>query len=758
MKKILLSAMLAISGVAFAQPANDDCSNAITLPVNPSVVCDITTLGTNIGATASPQTETCINTPNRDVWFKFVATATKHFLVTTTNATGGTSALRHVLYSGSCSNLVQIKCIYGPTMGEMSGLVPGQTYYIRTYESQSSAPGIEFNLCINTTTGISTHTNYSAQQLVQDVLTDSPCMIISNVTSGGGTTTQQSLGYFNKNNSTFPLNEGIILSTGSASASEGPNSYIQTNSSSTLPPTNWGGDADLSAIMPTVPGVENNSFHNATTLEFDFVPMIDHISFDYLFASEEYGEYQCDFADAFAFILTDMVTGVKTNLAVVPNSNAPVSVVTIRNSQYNTSCASQNVAFFGEYYEASNLLAPVNFNGITVPMTAKSTVIPGRQYHIKLVIADRRDELYDSAVFIDGGSFNVGSIDEGYAQLTSSNGAVLCDGSSTVLSINGPAPLNYSWWKDGEIIVGETGMSITTNEPGTYTVRMAIPGNSGCFVEHSITLHSATSATAPELADIWVYEPDSDNLAPFNLAAQATAITSMTGYANMIVTFHATLADAQAGTAALLSPYTNTANPQTIYVRVQNPGNGCWVVSTFDIGAVDENYETPPPTGPTMQGYQPGDTLADIIIAGDNIQWYDNPGSGTGRFTTDSVDTPLPLNTLLVDGMTYYASQTRFGRESIQRLAVTIDSAMNTENVNFKNFSYRPNPVKDILQLSNSINIDQVDIYNIMGQKVKSYSFSQTDATVDLNSLTNGVYIVKVTSANMEKSIKVVKQ
>lgn len=757
MKKILLSAMLAINGAAFAQPANDDCSNAIEIPVNNGVPCSQTITATNIGATASPEPENCMNTPQRDVWFKFTPTYSRYFLTTNLLGSAPLNSLRYILYAGNCGNLVQVACLQA-SYGEMEGLTPGQTYYLRAYEYSNSTPGAEFTLCIHQNNSINTNVNYTAEQLVEDVLTDSPCMIISNVTAGvGGIGNLKSMGYFDRSGSTFPLERGIILSTGATPWAEGPNNSVLSYGDD-MP--DWGGDADLSDIIPPVPGVANNNFYNATKLEFDFVPMIDHISFDYLFASEEYGQYQCEFADAFAFILTDMVTGVKTNLATVPNTTAPVSVVTIRNGQYNSNCASVNPEYFGQYFvSGAAALAPVDFNGITVPMTAQSSVIPGRQYHIKLVIADRRDELYDSAVFIDGGSFNIGSIDDGYAQLTSSNGAVLCNGSSTVLSINGPGSLNYSWWKDGEIIVGENGMNITTDVPGTYTVRMAIPGNSGCFVEHTITLHSATSATAPELADIWVYEPDSDNLAPFDLAAQATAITGMTGYSNMVVTFHATLADAHANVNPLITPFVNTANPQTIYVRVQNPGNGCWVISTFDIGAVDENYETPPPTGPTIQGYQPGDTLADIIIEGENILWYDNPGSDeTDRFTTNSVDTPLPLTTLLVDGMTYYASQTKFGRESVQRLPVTIDAAMNVENANFKNFSYRPNPVKDVLQLANSILIDNVDIYNIVGQKIKSYSLGKTDAAVDLSSLTNGVYIVKVTSANTQKSIKIVKQ
>lgn len=74
------------------------------------------------------------------------------------------------------------------------------------------------------------------------------------------------------------------------------------------------------------------------------------MSFNFLFASDEYGTYQCAYADAFAFLLTDLVSGVTTNLAVVPGTTAPVSVVTIRDALYNNSCISVNPGFFDTYF------------------------------------------------------------------------------------------------------------------------------------------------------------------------------------------------------------------------------------------------------------------------------------------------------------------------------------------------------------------------------------------------------------------------
>ncbi len=75
----------------------------------------------------------------------------------------------------------------------------------------------------------------------------------------------------------------------------------------------------------------------------------------------------------------------------------------------NTGCSSVNEGFFDTSNEGANAyLSATNFNGQTTEMTASSVILPNHPYHIKLVIADRADNLYDSAVFIKAGSFTSG--------------------------------------------------------------------------------------------------------------------------------------------------------------------------------------------------------------------------------------------------------------------------------------------------------------------------------------------------------------
>ena len=73
---------------------------------------------------------------------------------------------------------------------------------------------------------------------------------------------------------------------------------------------------------------------------------------------------------------------------------------------------------------------------------------------------------------------------------------------------------------------------------------------------------------------------------------------------------------------------------------------------------------TPPaaPTGAANQTLCSGATLAQLSVTGTAIQWYANPTGGAA----------LPSNTTLVNGTTYYASQTVNGLESTSRLGVTV--------------------------------------------------------------------------------------
>lgn len=131
-------------------PANDNCAGAIPVPVNPTNICASTVTGTIYSATASSQANGCGGTADDDVWFSFVATNTSH-LINLLNITGGTIDLYHSVYAGSCGAPGAALVCSDPNNSVVSGLTPGNTYYVRVYSWTSTAGQTSvFDVCIGT--------------------------------------------------------------------------------------------------------------------------------------------------------------------------------------------------------------------------------------------------------------------------------------------------------------------------------------------------------------------------------------------------------------------------------------------------------------------------------------------------------------------------------------------------------------------------------------------------------------------------------
>ncbi len=132
-----------------AAPANDNCVNAINLPVNASC---ITTTGSSYGATTQTVYPSCGGTPNDDVWYTFTATN-----YTQTIQVIGSAFMDPVieLFSGTCAGFTSLGCTDvtfsgGTETATASGLTPGSTYFFRVYDYYSTA-GNSFSVCVSGT-------------------------------------------------------------------------------------------------------------------------------------------------------------------------------------------------------------------------------------------------------------------------------------------------------------------------------------------------------------------------------------------------------------------------------------------------------------------------------------------------------------------------------------------------------------------------------------------------------------------------------
>jgi len=215
---------------------------------------------------------------------------------------------------------------------------------------------------------------------------------ISNVTYTGA---DVAAGTFSGGNGIIDFDNGVVLSSGDVSLVPGPNDSSGATGSNDSP-----GDADLDALA-------GESTYDAAILAFDFVPTSDKVTFKYVFGSEEYNEFvNADFNDVFAFY----VNGV--NYATVGNPPVPVSVDSINNGNpYGTTPNSHPELFVNnEYTWSAGEAMPAGavntqLDGLTKTLTFEAPVLKNQTNHMRLAIADAGDEILDSDVFIQAGSF-----------------------------------------------------------------------------------------------------------------------------------------------------------------------------------------------------------------------------------------------------------------------------------------------------------------------------------------------------------------
>ncbi|WP_276978846.1 T9SS type B sorting domain-containing protein [Flavobacterium filum] len=131
-----------------------------------------------------------------------------------------------------------------------------------------------------------------------------------------------------------------------------------------------------------------------------------------------------------------------------------------------------------------------------------------------------------------------------------------------------------------------TGANAYLSPTQTIWVRVVINAT-GCFAIAPLDLivNPLPQANLPTPLTLCDDNNPGDQVEEFDLTQ---AISEIVGsQMGMQVTFHLTLAQAQAGTNVLNTTYTNvTPAVQTLHVRVLNPITGCWSTTTLDIRVV----------------------------------------------------------------------------------------------------------------------------------------------------------------------------
>ena len=156
------------------------------------------------------------------------------------------------------------------------------------------------------------------------------------------------------------------------------------------------------------------------------------------------------------------------------------------------------------------------------------------------------------------------------------------------------------------------------------------------------------------------------------------------------------------------------------------------------------------------QWFCDGATVADLIVSGVNIVWYDVASGGT----------PLPFETLLTTD-TYYAAQIGGACEITDRTSVevTVSSCRPTGNRDLPgniSFNLYPNPATYEAKLvagglTGDVTITITDmlgyVLKIMQEKMAG---GQIETTIDVSTFEKGIYFVKIQNGSLNRSQKLI--
>ncbi|MCP4484625.1 MAG: gliding motility-associated C-terminal domain-containing protein, partial [Flavobacteriaceae bacterium] len=225
------------------------------------------------------------------------------------------------------------------------------------------------------------------------------------------------------------------------------------------------------------------------------------------------------------------------------------------------------------------------------------------------------------------------------ADILITNDDAICEGEDQVIGINSLTPpiaagenSTYQWFFNGTLMPGETDEQLIVNQTGTYQLEVTYEG---CIVTDDILVEFIINpiAGAPTPL-IECDQTPNDGIAEFNLTEADTDIIN--GQTNNLVTYHETLAQAEAGIDALVSPYTNTVpNTQTIFARLEEDVLGCYDVTQLVLQV------------------NPAPSITDPIS---DYQLCDNDGDGSETFDLTSKYDEI-VNTLTDITLTYYNTE-----------------------------------------------------------------------------------------------------
>jgi hypothetical protein len=180
-----------------------------------------------------------------------------------------------------------------------------------------------------------------------------------------------------------------------------------------------------------------------------------------------------------------------------------------------------------------------------------------------------------------------------------------------------------------------------------------------------------------------------------------------------------------------------------------DPVKAVWYKFTATIdGQVVAGIDTPPAGGGVVF-YTAAD---DNATSGSELSWVDQPTNPCGPNNLSSINATA--------GTTYYLLAAKVGAFATGYADVSINLAgiLGVSDNLIEGFSFYPNPVTSEINLEAKAAIDEVIIFNLLGQKVLAEKSNSTRKVVDMSFLQTGLYVMHVSSEGKSATYKILKK
>ncbi|SHE76617.1 Por secretion system C-terminal sorting domain-containing protein [Psychroflexus salarius] len=185
---------------------------------------------------------------------------------------------------------------------------------------------------------------------------------------------------------------------------------------------------------------------------------------------------------------------------------------------------------------------------------------------------------------------------------------------------------------------------------------------------------------------------------------------------------------------------------KTVWFTFEAPTSGDVTIST-DIGGTLTDTEIALYAAPT--------DCADASTFGAPIDCDQDGGDIVGNGWTSVIS-----NDQLTDGETYYVQVSGYSNAD-GTFGIEVTDNATTSNTDFfssANFSYYPNPVENNFTIESRTQVDEVVVYNMLGQEVKSLSPKSNTVDMNFNNVQAGVYLVKATIEGQTQTFRIIKK